>query len=383
MALIWLIAGEPSGDAIGVRLMAALSERAPGIRFAGVGGPMMRAGGVRSLFPFEDLALMGLVEVLPRLRQIRRHLLEAATDIAEKRPDVVVSIDSPGFTLRLLRRIRPLGIPRAHYVAPQVWAWRESRVRHFPGLWERLLCLLPFEPAFFARHGLAASFVGHPVLESGVDRGDPGRFRARHGIAAETPILIVMPGSRAGEVARHGAIFGAAFRLLGARHQGLRPVVPAAPAVRNMLPDLLADWPEAPIIIENDDEKPDAYAAAAAALCKSGTSALELALGRVPMVIAYRLNPITSLIARHLVTVQHASLVNLLAGREVVPEFLQERCTPERLAAALATLLGDPREAAAQRAAFVPVLASLGPPSGTPSEAAARAVLDLMGTIPH
>ena len=380
MALIWMIAGEPSGDVLGARLMAALSRRAPDVRFAGVGGSRMQAAGLASLFPFEALSLMGVVEVLPRLRLIRRRLRESAADIARLRPAAVVSIDSPGFNLRLLRSIRPLGIPRAHYVAPQAWAWREGRVRHFPGLWERLLCLLPFEPAFFARHHLAASFVGHPVLESGADKGNAAHFRARHGIAADTPILIVMPGSRAGEVARHAGIFGAALRLLLACHPGLRPVVPAAPAVRSALPSLLADWPAAPVILEEEDEKPDAYAAASAALCKSGTSALELALGAVPMVIAYRLNPISGMIARRLVTVRHASLVNLLAGREVVPELLQERCTPERLAASLAPLLEESAAGAAQRAAFAPVLASLAPPSGTPSEAAASAVLELIET---
>ncbi len=383
MTLIWLIAGESSGDVIGARLMAALSKRTPEIRFAGVGGPHMQAGGLASLFPFQDLSLMGLVEVLPRLSLIRRRLRESVADIACLRPAAVVTIDSPGFNLRLLHGIRPLGIPRAHYVAPQAWAWRESRVRHFPGLWERLLCLLPFEPAFFARHGLAASFVGHPVLESGADKGDASGFRARHGIGSETPAVIVMPGSRPGEVARHGEIFGAALRLLLARHPRLRPFVPAAPAVRSSLPSLLAGWPAAPVILEREDEKPDAYAAASAALCKSGTSALELALGAVPMVIAYRLNPITGLIARRLVTVRHASLVNLLAGREVVPELLQERCTPEHLATALATLLDDRSAATAQRAAFAPVLASLAPPSGTPSEAAAAVVLDLLGTRPQ
>lgn len=379
MTLIWLLAGEPSGDAIGARLMAGLRRHVPGIRFAGVGGSQMQASGLSSLFPFDDLALMGLVEVLPRLRLIRRHLLEAVADIARLRPDAVVTIDSPGFTLRLLRRIRPLGIPRAHYVAPQVWAWRERRVRSFPGLWERLLCLLPFEPAFFAGHGLAASFVGHPVLESGADGGNAERFRARHEIPSDAPILIVMPGSRAGEVARHAGIFGAALRLLATRHPELRPVVPAAPAVSAILPELLSGWPQTPIILEHGNEKPDAYAAATAALCKSGTSALELALGRVPMVIAYRLNPITGLIARRLVTVQHASLVNLLAGREVVPELLQQHCTPERLAVALATLIDDRAAAARQRAAFIPVLASLAPACGTPSEAAAAAVLELAG----
>lgn len=384
MALIWLIAGEASGDVIGARLMAALRRLATDIRFAGVGGPHMQAGGFTSLFPIEDLSLMGLVEVLPRLRLIRRRLREAAADIRQLRPAAVVTIDSPGFNLRLLREIRPLGIPRAHYVAPQVWAWRESRVRHFPGLWERLLCLLPFEPDFFARHGLAATFVGHPVLESGAEHGSAGRFRAGHRIAASTPILMVMPGSRPGEVARHAGIFGAALRLLLARHPGLCLVVPAAPAVRSSLSSLLAGWPAQPIILDTEEEKPDAFAAASAALCKSGTSALELALGAVPMVVAYRLNPITGLIARHLVSVRHASLVNLLAEREVVPELLQEHCTPERLAAALATLLEDRAAAAAQRAAFAPVLASLASPSGTPSEAAAAAVLELLGaTLPR
>lgn len=380
MPLIWLLAGEPSGDVLGARLMAALARSAPGIRFAGVGGALMQAGGLASLFPFENLALMGLVEVLPRLSLIRRRLHESAADIARLRPDAVVTIDSPGFTLRLLRTIRPLGIPRAHYVAPQVWAWRQGRVRRFPGLWERLLCLLPFEPAFFARHRLPASFVGHPVLESALDKGNPQRFRARHKIPPDKPILIVMPGSRPGEVARHAGIFGAALGLLLSRHPRLSPVVPATPAVLSSLPPLLADWPLAPIVLESADEKADAFAAASAALCKSGTSALELALGAVPMVIAYRLNPITGLIARRLVTVRHASLVNLLAGREVVPELLQENCTPKRLAAALTNLLDDNTAASAQRAAFAPVLASLAPPSGTPSEAAARAVLELLAT---
>ncbi len=378
MALIWLLAGEASGDAIGARLMAALQRRAPDIAFAGAGGPLMQAGGLSSLFPIEDISVMGLVEVLPRLRLVRRRLSESAADIARRRPTAVVTIDSPGFTLRLLRMIRPLGVPRAHYVAPQVWAWRESRVRHFPGLWERLLCLLPFEPAFFTRYGLAATFVGHPVLESGADRGDAERFRARQGIGADDPLLIVMPGSRPGEVARHAPVFGAALGLLLARHPGLRPVVPAAPAVRSALTPLLAGWPARPIILETAEERPDAFAAAAAALCKSGTSALELALGGVAMVIAYRLNPITGLVARRMVTVRHASLVNLLAGRAVVPELLQERCSPEGLAAALAPLLANPEARAAQRAAFVPVLASLAPPWCSPSEAAAAAVLELI-----
>ena len=179
MPLIYLVAGEASGDVLGARLMAALanatSQNSPS---PAIGGEQMAAQGLASLFPMQDLALMGLLEVLPRLRHLRRRLHQTVADIAARRPDVVVTIDSPGFTLRLLKAIQPLGVKRVHYVAPQVWAWREGRVRHYPGLWDQLLCLLPFEPAFFARHDLPATFVGHPVLESGADRGDAARFRA-------------------------------------------------------------------------------------------------------------------------------------------------------------------------------------------------------------
>jgi lipid-A-disaccharide synthase len=196
MPLIYLIAGEQSGDVLGARLMRALTAARPGLTFAGVGGAAMAEQGLASLFPMQDLALMGLLEILPKIRHLKHRLRQTAADIAARRPDVVVTIDSPGFTLRVLRAIAPLGIPRAHYVAPQVWAWREGRIKHYPGLWERLLCLLPFEPAFFAGHGLPARFVGHPVLESGAGAGDAARFRARHAIAPDARLLILMPGSR-------------------------------------------------------------------------------------------------------------------------------------------------------------------------------------------
>ena len=181
MPLIYLVAGEASGDVLGARLMAALRAHRPDLTFAGIGGEQMASQGLASLFPLRDLALMGLLEVLPRLHHLRRRLRQTIADIAARRPNVVVTIDSPGFTLRLLKAIRPLGIKRVHYVAPQVWAWRERRVRHYHGLWDQLLCLLPFEPAFFARHHLPATFVGHPVLESGADQGDAARFRTTHG----------------------------------------------------------------------------------------------------------------------------------------------------------------------------------------------------------
>jgi lipid-A-disaccharide synthase len=379
MTLIYLVAGEASGDVLGARLMAALSARRPDLRFAGVGGDLMTARGLQSLFPMRELALMGLLEVLPNIRRLSARLRQTVADIAARRPDVVVTIDSPGFTLRVLRAIRPLGIPRAHYVAPQVWAWREGRVKHFPGLWETLLCLLPFEPAFFAKHGLPARFVGHPVLESGADTGDAARFRARHAIAADARIVTLMPGSRRTEVARLLPVLGETLARLAPRIPGLVPVVPvAAPVAEAVLAGTRA-WPVRPVVVTEIEDKHDAFAASEAALTKSGTSTLELALAGVPMLVTYRVNPITAAIARRLVKVRYAALVNLLADREVVPELIQQACTPDRLAATLETLLTDRDAANAQRAAFRAVLDSLRPPGGqSPSDAAAAAILALL-----
>ena len=371
MALIYVIAGEASGDALGARLIQAITRRRREIRFAGIGGSQMAEHGVDSLFPIQDLALMGLLEVLPRLFQLRRRLHQTVADIAARRPDVVVTIDSPGFTLRVLKAIRPLGIHRAHYVAPQAWAWRESRVRHYPGLWEQLLCLLPFEPDFFAGHGLPATFVGHPVLESGADTGDAARFRAQHGIDPSARILTVMPGSRRTEVTRLLPILGATLQRL----PDVVPVVPLAGPVANTVRQGTRDWPRPPVLVTELQDKYDAFAASAAALTKSGTSTLELAMAGVPMVVAYRVNPLSAAIAKQLVKVQYASIINLIAGREVIPEFIQQACTPVRLAATMRMLLEDPAAIEAQRAGCKEALRLLRASEGTPSEAAAAAVL--------
>jgi lipid-A-disaccharide synthase len=378
MALVYLLAGEHSGDVLGARLMAALKARRPSLQFCGIGGPLMTAQGLKSLFPMQELAVMGLLEVLPRIFSLRRRLDETAADIAQRRPDVVVTIDSPGFALRVLRAITPLRLPRIHYVAPQVWAWREKRVKKFPGLWESLLCLLPFEPAFFARHGLAARFVGHPVLESGADQGDGARFRTRHGIGGDAVILVLMPGSRGSEVRRLLPIFSAALALLSARVANVVPVLPVAHAVAGLVREAVAFWPIAPLVVDDIADKHDAFAAAGAALTKSGTSTLELALAGVPMAVTYRVNPITAAIARRLIRVPHVAMVNLLAGSKIVPELLQQDCTPQRLADTLAELLTSQTQAARQRAAFADLLARLRPACGLPSEAAADAVLHFL-----
>ncbi len=371
MTLLYLVAGEASGDILGARLMEALAARDLSLRFAGIGGARMQARGLVSLFPMEELSLMGLAEVLPSLARLIRRMRETEADILAKRPAALVTIDAPSFTLRLAGRVRPKGIRTIHYVAPQVWAWRPWRVKRIARAVDQLLCLLPFEPEFFAKAGIDARFVGHPILEGAV-AGDGAALRHRHGIGPEAPVLAVMPGSRSGELARHLPVFGDAIALLRSRVPDLAPLALSLPrhAVR-----IASAWPDV-TVIETDQGKRDVLAAATAALVKSGTSSLEVALASVPQVVAYRVNPLTAQIVRRLVKIEHASLVNLLASRPAIPELIQEACTPERLAGALAPLLTDRMASAAQRAAYAELRAALSAPGGSaPSESAAEAVL--------
>jgi lipid-A-disaccharide synthase len=376
--LVYIAAGEASGDILGARLMAALRRRRPGLEFAGIGGDRMAEQGIESLFPMRELSLMGLLEVLPNLRRLARRMDQAEADVLARRPAVLVSIDAPSFTLRLAGRIRPRGIPVVHYVAPQVWAWRPGRVVKIGRQVDRILALLPFEAPFFEAAGIPVSFVGHPVLESGADAGDAARFRTAHGLAAGERPVLVMPGSRRSEVRRLLGTFGEALRLAAAEVPGLRPVLALAGPVEAAVRAGTASWPVPPILVREAADKHDAYAAAEAGLIKSGTSSLEVAVAGVPHVVGYKVNPITAAIVRRLIKVPHVSLVNLLAEREVVPELLQQDCTPPALAAALVRLLRDPAAVAAQRAGFAEVLARLRPPEGLPSEAAAVAVLAVL-----
>lgn len=378
MTLVYLVAGEASGDILGARLMAALRRQRPDLRFAGVGGERMAEQGLTSLFPMRELALMGLLEVLPNLRRLARRMDQAAADIAARRPAVLVTIDAPSFTLRLAERVRPSGVKVVHYVAPQVWAWRPGRVEKIRRRVDRILALLPFEPPFFEAAGIPVTFVGHPVLESGADAGDAARFRAAQGIAEGDRPVIVMPGSRRTEVRRLLGTFGEALRLIAAEVPRLRPVVPLAGPVEATVRAGTAGWPVPPLLLREAGERQDAFAAAEAGLIKSGTSSLEMAVAGIPHVVGYRVNPLTAAIVRRLIQVPHASLVNLLAEREVVPERLQENCTPEKLAAELIRLLREPQAVATQRTGFAEVLAKLRPPEGVPSEAAARAVLEVV-----
>lgn len=382
--LVYLVAGEASGDVLGARLVAALRAMRPDLRFAGVGGERMAEQGLESLFPMRELALMGLLEVLPNLRRLARRLDETAADIAARRPAVLVTIDAPSFALRVAARVRPTGVPVVHYVAPQVWAWKPWRLKKIARQVDRILALLPFEAPFFEKAGIPVSFVGHPVLESGADRGDAARFRARHGLSPEERVVLVMPGSRRTEVTRLLPIFGEALRRTEARLPGLRPVVPLAGPVEEAVRAGTASWSPAPILVRDVAEKYDAFAAAressGVGLIKSGTSSLEVSLAGVPMAVGYRVNPVTAEIVRRIIKVRFASIVNLLADAEVIPEYIQENCTPEKLSAELVRLLTEPTARARQEEGFARLLQQLRPaPGEQPSEAAARVVLAEIG----
>ena len=375
--LIFLMAGEPSGDALGARLMAALRrETNGGARFAGVGGELMKADGLASDFPMAELSIMGLAEVLPRAPLVLRRVRETVVRIKELRPAAVVSIDATGFCFRVERRVKGLGIPLIHYVAPMVWAWRPWKARMVAKFLDHMMTLLPFEPPYFERVGLAATFVGHPVLEEGADRGDGSGFRGRRGIATDVPLLAVLPGSRRAEVRRLMPVFADTLARLKVAFPELRAVVATVPTVAAEVSEAAARWTVPAIVLLDRAEKYDAFAAADAALAASGTVALELALAQTPMVIAYKMNVVTATLLRlFLMRVRFANLINLMLDRALIPELLQFNCRADRLAEAVARLLRDPAARAAQIAGAAPVLRQLGLEGPAPSTRAARTVL--------
>ncbi len=377
--LIYLVAGEPSGDRLGARLMAALRAETNGrVRFRGIGGEVMAEAGFESRFPIAELAVMGIAEVLPRLPRLLRRIRETAEDIERARPAALVTIDAPDFSLRVAGRLQGRGIPLIHYVAPSVWAWKARRARKMAAFLDRVMTLLPFEPPYFTVEGLQADFVGHPVIESGADKGDGAAFRARHAIAADARILCLLPGSRMSEISRLVPILRQTVELMERTHGALTLVVPTVAHIEAPLRDLLLSWPRPPLVVTGEASKFDAFAAADIAIAASGTVSLELAMAGTPSVIVYRMNPITGWLARRLVKLKYTSLVNLLLDEEILPELLLEDCRPDWIAAAAGRLLTDKNAVQYQRTRARQALALLAPEGITPSVAAARVVLDVI-----
>jgi lipid-A-disaccharide synthase len=375
---IFIITGEPSGDALGGALIAALRERVgDGLRLAGIGGEHMRAQGIDSLAPLSDLAIAGVTEVVPRAPVIFRHVRNA---VAAARPDAVVTIDSSGFSWRIAQRLRRHGerLPLIHYVAPMVWAWRAGRARRMARWYDHLLALLPFEPLYFREAGLACTYVGHPVIDSGAGQGDGARFRAAHDIAAEAMVLTVLPGSRGGEVRRLMPIFGEALRRVEADIGPFRVAVPTVETVAETVAGGVYDWPGQPIVLRGDEAKYDAFAASRAALAASGTVALELAMAGLPMTVGYRLSRPTEILLNRVIKVRQVNLVNLILGRSLVTEHLGPRCTPEQLAATLLELIRDERVRGEHREGYDAAMRLLGVGDLSPSLKAADHILEII-----
>ncbi|RMQ39984.1 Lipid-A-disaccharide synthase [Pseudomonas cichorii] len=366
-----LVAGEASGDILGSGLMRAIKARHPNVEFIGVGGPLMEAEGMTSSFPMERLSVMGLVEVLGRLRELlaRRKLL-VQTLIAEK-PDVFIGIDAPDFTLNIELQLRRAGIKTVHYVSPSVWAWRQKRVLKIREGCDLMLTLLPFEARFYEEKGVPVRFVGHPLADTIPLESDRPAARAELGLA-DGPVIALMPGSRGGEVGRLGSLFFDTAERLLAQRPGLRFVLPCASPQRRAQVEQLLQGRDLPITLL-DGRSHVALAACDAVLIASGTATLEALLYKRPMVVAYRLAPLTFWILKRLVKSPYVSLPNLLARRLLVPELLQDAATPEALASTLLPLLDDGQ---VQTAGFDEIHRTL---RRDASNQAADAVLSLLG----
>lgn len=358
---ILLSAGEASGDLHGAAVARALKARWPTARLFGLGGPRMAAEGVELLAGIEDLAVMGFVEVAGRIPYFMRLLRRVGRELLERETDLVLPIDYPGFNLRLTRKASAAGIPVLYYIAPQVWAWHRSRARILAAHVSRLAVILPFEEPFFRSFGARAEFVGHPLLDHQQEGG------AEHDAGGSDPALmplVLMPGSRTQEVARHLKLFQASADILCARIPGLQPVVAAG----GNLPEQLFSSAHYPVT----QDTPAALGRARAALVKSGTGTLEAALRGVPMVIAYRTHPFSYRIARRLVGVEHIGLVNLVAEKRVFPELIQDAATPEALANALEPFIHDGVERSNALAELARVRERLRRPAGQHGGAANR-----------
>jgi lipid-A-disaccharide synthase len=352
--LIALVAGEASGDNLGAALIAAIRERVPDARFVGVPGPRMREAGCEALASSDELALMGLAEILrhlPRLIGLRRRLVR---ELLARRPAVFVGIDAPEFNLGLAKRLKAGGLPTVQYVSPQVWAWRQGRVRGIAESCDRILCLLPFEPAFYAEHGVTARFVGHPLADQFPLEADRAGARAALGLSSVDEVIALLPGSRMGEVSRLAAPFVGAAQWIAALRPGAKFVVPLTSAsTRACFEAALASASGLSLKVL-DGQSRLALAAADVVLTASGTATLETLLSQRPMVVAYKLAPLTAFLLRGLglVKVRHFSQPNLLVGREIVPEFFQEAATPELLGGAVLQWLEQPQRLGELREAF-------------------------------
>lgn len=377
---IFLIATEESGDRLGAHLMKVLRQRlGDAVKFEGVGGLTMAREGLKSLFPIEELSIIGFSAVIKQLPKVLRLIRQTAAAVVRAEPDMLVIIDSPDFTHRVARRVRARNsaIPIVDYVSPSVWAWRPGRARAMRSYVDHVLALLPFEPEEYRRlRGPPCSYVGHPLTEQLASLRPGIEEQARR--SALPPVLLVLPGSRRSEIRHHMAVFGEALDRLQADGKAFELILPTMPHLLDEVSEGVRAWKVAPRIVIGEQEKRTAFRIAAAALAKSGTVTLELALAKVPMVTAYRTGALEAWIVRRTINVTTVILANLVIGENVVPEFLQENCTADNLAGALREVLSDSPMRQRQIEAFARIDGIMSTGNQPPSVRAADIVLAML-----
>lgn len=377
---VYLLAGEASGDQLGAALISGLLTFHPEASFCGVGGPEMERVGLNSLFPMSDLSVMGLTEIIPRYLALRRRLHEAVEDIIAKKPDILITIDSPDFSFRLARLVRrQIDIPVAHYVAPSVWAWRSGRAKKMADYVDHVLAILPFEPPYMRAVGMSCDFVGHPIAALPVPtNSDVSAFRQSVGLESDQ-YLLALPGSRQSEVIRHLPVFRKSIEHVLKTHPDIRIVVPTTAHLESKVTELMVDWPGNPIVLgpkhTSGLAKLACFRGAVVALAASGTVSLELASTGTPTVIAYRTSWLNWQIMSRLVKVDSVTLVNLVTQTRTIPEFLGPKCLPEPISASIEDLIVDETARATQKGAMNDTMRALGRGGEAPGLRAARSVL--------
>ena len=378
---IYLIAGEPSGDLLGSRLMRALRKKTNNnVEFFGLGGDTMEQEGLTPLFDISELAVMGLVEVIPSIPRVLRRIKQTINDIKKCQPDIVITIDSWSFCSRIHKALRKqnLGIKQLHYVAPQVWAWKKRRAKTMYKYIDELLTLLPTEPKYFTPHNLNTIFVGHPVIESDALKAKGSDFRKKFKLSADRQIISILPGSRHTEVSKLFDDFMCAAEILYKQNNNFVFALPTVKTVAERVKKMLEKYDLPVIVLENESDRYTAFQASCAAIAASGTVALELTMCKIPHIISYKVAPLTYFMAKHLVKIKYVNLTNIMLKRGVVPELLQEKCTPQNIVQYINELLAGKNLYKKQMKGFDDVKKYLSKGMQTPSENASDEILKLI-----
>ncbi len=379
---VFLIAGEASGDLLGSKLMKELVAQDFSIKFIGVGGKLMQEQGLISIFPMEELSVMGFLEVVPHIPKLLRLIKQTSDVIIAEKPDFVITIDSPDFSFRVMKKLRNFrDAKKIHLIAPSVWAYREGRAEKISKLYDLLLAILPFEPPYFEKYGLKTVFIGHPITENSPDfskkNAANSEFRKKYSIKESDLLISITPGSRNGEVKKIFPEFIAAINLLAEKKSNLKAVIPLVDKTRNLVSEMATSLKVEYFLIEKD-EKNSAFFATDFALAKSGTNTLEFSLQRIPMLVAYKINFLTHFLLKKMVKIKFANLINLISNKEVIPEMLQKNCTAEKISSLLEKLISDQSFSQKQIGESLLALKLMGLGSvENPSRKAAKEILSL------